>query len=259
MANYYFLGTLLPQLHIGETPDIGFNELDQLLKENLSNHDYAKTRMIRNLYDLSNLRAYWKGEPLDGNGNFNASELEEALVTRTLLPGFVFEFIDKYENNEEMLRHYPELLSVFFKHAIQNSSGFFKYYLSLERDLRLILVAFRAKKLGRDIYTELQYENPEEDFIAQILAQKDAPSYEPPEKYEAIKTLFDQYYDQPIELQKALLEYRFNKIEEKLGIELFSMDRVLAYMIELIMVERWQRMDKQKGLEIVDSMLKESS
>lgn len=259
MANYYFLGTLLPELHIGEPPEIGFAELDQLLKDNLSDSDYAKTRTIRNLYDISNLRAYWKGDALDPNGNFNASELEEALVTRSLLPQFIFDFMDKYESNEERLKHYPELLAIFFRNAIKNASGFFKYYLTLERELRLILVAFRAKKLGRDVYTELQYEDPEEDFIAQILAQKDSTSYEPPEKYEEIKTLFEQYYDNPIELQKALLEYRFQKIEEKLGLELFSMDRVLAYMIELIMVERWQKMDKQKGLEIVDSMLKEPS
>lgn len=259
MANYYFLGTLLPELQIGEAPEIGLNELEDLLKDNLSTDDYAKTRLIRNFYDISNLRAYWKGNPLDSYGNFTESELEEALVTHTLLPAFVFRFMDKYESNEERLCHYPELFAFFFRNAIKNTSGFFKYYLSLERELRLILVAFRAKKLGRDIYKELQDENPEEDFIAQILAQKDAPNYEPPEKYEEVKNLFEQYYDNPIELQKALLKYRFNKIEEKLGNELFSIDRVLAYIIELIMVEKWLRMDKQKGLEIVDSMLKEPS
>jgi hypothetical protein len=259
MAAYYFLGTLLPELHIGEAPEIGFSEFDQLLRDNLSTHDYAKTKTIRNLYDISNLRAYWKDEPFDHYGNFTPSELEEALVTRSMLPDFVFNFIDKYESNEERLRHYPELLAIFFRNAISKASGFFEYYLSLERELRLVLVAFRAKKMNRDIFNELQYENPEEDFIAQILAQRDSASYEPPEKYEEIKMLFEQHYDNAVELQKSLLEYRFSKIDEKLGIELFSMDRVLAYMIELIMVERWQQMDKQKGLKIVDSMLKEPS
>lgn len=255
MTNYYFLGTQLPDLRIGEAPEIGFSELDQLFKENLSDRDYAKARTIRTLYDIINLRAYWKGEPLDPYGNLSANDLEEALVTRSVLPAYVFEFIDKYETNEERLRHYPELQAVFFREEIKNASGFFRYYLTLERELRLILVAFRAKKLGKDIYKELQYEDPEEDFIAQILAQKDAPSYEPPEKYQDIKVLFEQYYDKPIELHKALIEYRFNKIEEKLGYEPFSLDRILAYMIELIMVEGWQRMDQQKGLEIVDNML----
>lgn len=259
MSNYYFLGTLLPDLRIGMPPEISLDELELLMKDNLSVADYEKTRTLRNLYDISNLRAYWKGYPLDPTGNFTESELEEALITRTMLPDYVFKFIDKYPTNEERVYHYPELLSNFYRDAIKNATGFMKYYLTMEKELRLISVAFRAKKLGRDIYKELQFEDPEEDLVAQILAQKDAPEYEPPEKYEDIKVLFRQYYDDPIELQKALIDYRFAKIDERLNIELFSMDRVLAYMIEVIMVERWMRMDKQKGLEIVDSMLKEPS
>lgn len=259
MANYYFLGTLLPELVIDEKPEIGFNELDQLFKENLTNQDYAKTRTIRNLFDIINLRAYWKGEPLDEYGNFSYNELEEALATRSMLPPYVFDYMDKYPSKEEQIKNYPELLGTFFRTAINNSTGFFKYYYTLERELRIVLAAFRAKKLDKDIYRELQYEDPEEELIAQILAQKDSQTYEPPEKYREIKTLFEQHYDDPIELQKSLLEYRFNKIEEKIGLELFTMDRVLAYMIKLILIERWQCMDKQKGKEIIDSMLKESS
>lgn len=259
MVDYYFLGTLLPDLKIDEQPEIDFSEFERLLKENLTSADFAKTVTLRNLYDINNLRSYWKGEPLDPIGNLNESDLEEALVTRIILPPYVFAFMDKYETQEERLRHFPELLATFFRESISKADGFFKYYLTLEREMRLILVAFRAKALGRDLYAELQYEDPDEELIAQILAQKDAPSYIPPEKYSDLKHYFEMYENRPIELQKALLEYRFNKIDEKLGLQLFSIDRILAYMAELIMVEHWQQMDKQKGIEIIESMLKEPS
>lgn len=259
MANYYYLGTLLPDLHIGEQPEIGFIEFNRLLKDNLNATDYAKTEALRSVYDIANLRAYWKGEPFTPAGNFTESELVEALATHSMLPKYIFDFIDKYPTNQERLRHFPELRALFFKETIPQATGFLKYYLTLERELRLIMVAFRAKKLDRDLFTELQYEDPNEDFIAQILAQKDAPNYEPPEKYEEIKVLFNQYYDDPIELQKALMEYYFGKIDEKIKIELFSIDRILGYMIELILVERWQHMDKQRGLEIVDNIVREPS
>lgn len=257
MVDYYFLGTLLPDLKIDEPPELGFIEFKRLLKDNLTSSDYAKTETLRNFYDIINLRSYWKGEPLDPVGNLTENQMEEALVTRSMLPPDVFAFMDKYEKQEERLRHFPELLSTFFREAINNATGFFKFYLTLEREIRLILVAFRAKTLGRDLFTELQYEDPDEELIAQILAQKDAQTYEPPEKYAELKHFFEMYRDKPIDLQKALLEYRFDKIDEKLGLQLFSIDRILAYMVELIMVEHWQQMDKQKGLEIVDSMLKE--
>ncbi|MBA3817135.1 MAG: DUF2764 family protein [Parachlamydiaceae bacterium] len=257
--NYYFLGTLLPELHIGEPPEIGFREYEQLLKENLSDSDFDKTRTIRNLFDILNLRFYWKEEPLNELGNHTESELEEAFATQSMLPSYVFNFMEKYESKSERLQHFPALLSTFFTKEIEDSSGFFKAYLTLERELRLILVAFRAKKLNRDLLIDLQYEDPEEQIIAQMLAQKDAAVYEPPEKYEQLKIIFEKYQNQPLELQKALVEFRFNKIEEMLGLDLFSADRALAYLVELILVEQWQQMDQQEGLKIVDSMLKDIS
>lgn len=259
MTNYYFLGTILPELHIGEPPEISFWEFEQLLHDNLTDSDFAKASIIRNFYDIFNLRSYWKGEPFDPLGNLNESGLEEAIVTRSVLPAYIFAYMDKYEHTEERLKEFPSLLATFFQEEIKHSSGAFKAYLILERDLRLILLAFRAKKLGRDVVKELQYENPEDEIVAQILAQKDAPQYEPPEKYADIKSILSQYYESPFELQKSLVEYRFNKLDEMIGDDLFSTDRILAYMLNLILVERWQRLDKQKGSEIVDTMLKEAS
>lgn len=257
MANYYFLGTLLPELRLSEPPEIGFREYEQLLKENLTEKDFARTRIIRFLYDILNLRLYWKGEPLDPLGNLDESGLEEAFATRSMLPQYVFEFADKYESTEERIRRFPELLATFFQEEIRRATGFFKQYFILERELRLVMAAFRAKKLNRDILAELQYEDPEDHIVAQILAQKDALEYEPPEKYEELKAIFEKYGDKPLELQKAMFEFRIQKIEEMLGLEQFSADRILAYLLELILVEKWQHLDKQKGVEIVDSMLKE--
>lgn len=259
MSNYYFLGTILPELRIGEPLEITFKEFNQLLYDNLSASDYAKSETLRNFYGLYNLLAHWKGITLDPVGNLSESDLEEALVTRSVLPPYVFEYIDKYESPQERLRHFPELLSTFFKKEISRASGAFKTYLIIERDLRLILLAFRAKKLGRDPIPELQYEDPEDEIVAQIIAQKDSHNYEPPEKYEELKPLFEKYYNEPLELQKALAEYRFQKLDELIGLDLFSLDRILAYMVKLIIAEKWQHLDKQKGLEVVDSMLREPS
>ncbi len=259
MANYYFVGTLLPELRIGEKPEISFRDFEQLVKDNLSVKDIARIRMIRNFYDIYNLRAYWRGEPFDYLGTLDYNEMEEALVTRSVLPSYIFQYLDKYESKEERLRHFSELRSRFFHEEVRRSSGILREYLITELEIRLVLVAFRAKLLGRDIFAELQYEDPENDFIAQIFAQKDSSQFEPPEKYEDLKVLFTQYVDDPLALQKALLEYRFNKIGEILGQDLFSSERIFGYMLQLIMVERWNKLDKQKGLEIVDSMLKEAS
>lgn len=258
MSQYYFLGTYLQPIVIDELPDIRFQEFNQLLKDNLSAQDYARTYELRLLYDILNLRSYWKKEPLDPIGTLDENDLEEALVTGSGLPDYVYEFIDKYDALSDRLKYFPELLVRFFNSASKKTSGFIKEYLQFERELRLVLAAFRAKKLNRNLLQELQFENPEEDFIAQILAQKDSAHYEPPEKYENLTPILQQYADDPVELEKALIQYRLEKIDQLLGLEMFSSDRIFGYLMQLILVENWQNLDRKKGLEIIDTMFKES-
>ena len=259
MTNYYYVGTVLPELQLDQPPEINLRRFEQILSDNLTAADMAKATTVRNFYDIYNLLSYWKGESFDPAGSLNANDLEEALATRTGLPQYIFDFLDKYETKEERLRHFPALLQTFFNEEIKNSSGFFKTCLQMERDIRLVLVALRSKKMGRDLLTELQYEDPESDFIAQMIAQKDAAQYEPPEQYKEIKDILVKYGDHPLELEKAMIEFRFKKIQELLGDQLFTIDRVLGYMIQLIMIEKWNQLDKQKGKAIIDSMLKEAS
>lgn len=259
MSNYYFLATLLPPLSFTSPPDISFEEFEQLLKDNLTAGDMHKARVIRRYFDILNLRSYWKGEALDSFGNFNATAFEEAFITRRDLPNYVFDFVDKYESNNEKILHFPELLHAFFREEVKEASDFFKKYLEMEHGLHLVLLAFRAKQMGRDVMKELQFENPENEVVAQILAQKDAPNYEPPEQFEDLKGVFEKNYNDPIALQQALNEYRFNKVEQMIGlVDTFSINRILGYMVQLILVLRWQALDKEKGLKIFDNILKET-
>jgi hypothetical protein len=119
------------------------------------------------------------------------------------------------------------------------------------------MAGFRAKKLGRDVAVEFQYEDPTDPIVAQILAQRDAPAYEPPFEYKELKPIFEEFGDSPLELNRAIFEYQFNHIIELWGGELFSLERILNYMARLILVERWLELDVQKGIKVVDTIEKE--
>ncbi|MFQ5728988.1 MAG: DUF2764 family protein, partial [Waddliaceae bacterium] len=142
---------------------------------------------------------------------------------------------------------------------IQLAEDFVQEYLAFEREWRLVLTGFRAKKLGRDVTAELQFEDPYDEVVAQILAQKDAKTYEPPIRYSDLKTLFEEHYGAPMDLYQALCEYRFRKIEAMYGIDVFSIGRILAYLAQLIIVEKWLDLDKKQGLQVVDAIVKEAS
>lgn len=256
---YYYLGTLFPTLTVGKPIDISFQELDSLLKEHLSEDDKKQVRVIRGLYDILNMRALWVGDPLDPHGNENENELEEALISRVGLPDYVYDFLDNYESRADRLRHFPSLLARFFSVESAKATGFLQEYLSFERGCRLVMTALRSKRLGRDLLGELQYEDPEDALVAQIISQKDAKDYQPPDEFQGLKTLFDAHCQNPLDLAQALCEYRFHSIDQLVGLDVFSSRRVLAFVAQFIIVEKWIELDKKIGIDIIHSIVKELS
>lgn len=256
MTKYYFVGTLLPTLSFDSAPEMSFDQLKVILRDNLMKKDYEKTLVIRRFFDILNLRAMWLGEEFDPRGELTSLELSEALVNRTGLPNEVYEFVDRYPKDEDKIRHFPWLLAKTFQNVEYLNDPFLRRYFKFERELRLVLTAFRAKKLGRDLNLELQYEDPEEELIAQLLAQQDTKTYEPPEKFKDLKALFDKLGDQPLALQKAIDEYRFETVENFVDMaDTFSIERILAYFIQLLIIEKWFELDKDKGIQIVNTIV----
>ncbi|CAF24405.1 unnamed protein product [Candidatus Protochlamydia amoebophila UWE25] len=257
MANYYYVGVSLSPLSFDAPPEITFEELERLLKDNLSTKDYQKIQLIRHYYDILNLRSYWLGEPLDPRGELNSLELSEALATQVGLPSYVYDFMLKYESKKERIHHFSFLLAKFFQKAGSEKNLFLKNYFSFERELRLVWTGYRAKKLGRDLSIQLQYEDPEENLIAQLLAQKDARNFELPEKFLNLREIFENFADHPFDLEKALDQYRIEYIEKTVEEnDKFSIDRILAYTIQLVILEKWFELDKQKGKEIIDRIVR---
>lgn len=258
MAKHYFLGVVLPEIQVGAPLELTFEQLDTLLKNNLSARDYEKVRVIRRYFDFENLRAMIQNQPLYPYGNENASELEESWIAREGFPDYAQAFFYRYPTKDEVLKHIPELISLYFSAEGKVASGFLKWYLTFERELRLVLAGFRAKKLGRDVIREFQYENPEDDIVAQILAQKDHKTYEPPEAFSELKTVFNTYQNDPLGLFQSVYEFIFRHIDEKVGEDFFSTDYILAYVIKYILAARWLDLDQQKGSEIMDKLLKDT-
>ncbi|MFI5334726.1 MAG: DUF2764 family protein, partial [Chlamydiales bacterium] len=139
MGNYYFLAGSLPPLVLGQKPDITFEELTSRLKINLSKRDFAKVKTLLLFTDLQNIRALLVEEPIDPRGNLDEKELDEALLIRNILPEYVFDFFDQYENLTDRVRNFFGLLSRYFTNEIPQQTGFLHQYLSFEREWRLVM------------------------------------------------------------------------------------------------------------------------
>lgn len=259
MRNYYFLVSLLPELDIGRLPALNFQQLLELIKVNVSEEDQEKVRNFLHKIDFENFRAFWAKEPLDLHGNLTYEEIENSLLSGVWpgdkpFPPFLLDFLEKHHKDEERVAHFSQLMSQFYQEQSEQQKGFVGEFSAFERELQLVQVGFRAKLLGKDVVHELQYEDPNDPIVAQIIAQRDAKEFEPPFEYKELKPIFGEFQLLPFELHKALYAYQFDQIIERWGGSLFSIERILNYLARLLLVERWLEMDVQKGIKIVDSV-----
>ncbi len=253
MGNYYFLAPSLPPLKLGHIPEISSAELFARLEINLNKEDLKKTAVLRRFTDINNIRALLLEEAIDPRGNFTEKELDEALLVKSEFPEYIFDFLEKYDTRIERLKNFPELLSHFFREEVPKEDGFLHRYLNFEREWRLVMIGLRSKQAKKDVARELQFEDFKDSLVAQILAQKDDPEYEPPAVYADLKALFLAHSKDPWQQYKAFAEWRFDKIRELIDKPLFSIDWILGYMARLLIVEQWNELDKEKGLMILNT------
>jgi len=257
MSNLYFLSILLPELELEKPCDINFAELKSLLKENLSPADYDKTVVIRRYYDIENLRALWKGERHDLYGNLGAIDLEEAVLRPDVLPPYGIAFLDKYPDKNARMQNFAELIASYYQLESESATGFLKKYLVFERQLRSMQTAYRAKALNRNLDYELRFEDPTDPIIVELLEGASARTPVNQPEFEPLNSIYETFSDKPLELHKKLLEYRFSMIDSLVSDEPFTIDFVLAYLIKLILAEKWHALDFDKGIQLIDSHVKE--
>lgn len=224
-----------------------FDDLVDLLKE----HGVLEVVSLLRYIDIENIRQLWMERTLLQKGNLDANELQEALLVQAGLPDYVFRFLDQFDTPQDRLKHFSSLVAAFFQEEIPKQTGFLKDWLILERNMRLVLIALRAKKMGRPLLEEMQHEDAHDPLVAEILAQKDAAAY----SFGEIGAIYEEHQDDPLKLHQALLEYRFNKAQEMINLQVFTIDKILSYLVQLFLVEKWNKLNEKEGQKIMNTIL----
>ena len=254
MTNVVFLGSVLPPLFFGSRISISFSDLMSLFHMNMSNSDWEKAGVIRRYIDLKNILQILKNEIIDPRGNLSEKELDEALVNRDGLPQYLFDYLDTYDSTEEQIRHFSSVFVQFFKDPDQQKGEFLQFYLNVEREWRLILAAFRAKKLHLDLAKELQYEDFTDPMVVELLARKDSEHFEFPFGYEELGVLLKSLGGNPLEQYQRIAEFRFHQIEEKTQDTPHSIQFVLGYLIQFMTVEDWNALNEKQGNNLLTTL-----
>ncbi|MGR3973972.1 MAG: DUF2764 family protein [Candidatus Rhabdochlamydia sp.] len=255
MSHYYFLLLSLPPLRLGEKPPFSFYELMWRIEVNVKRKDFQKVAILRRWIDLKNIRQLYLGQLVDHRGNLNEKDLDEALLVQEFLPSYVFDFLNSFTTKEEILNAFPGLLARYLQEEAQEQTGFLQNYLSFERQWRLILLAIKAKELGKDLEKELQFEDLKDPFILDILAQKDLPVYDPPPLFVSLKEKYLGCGLDPWEQSKMLMQWKMDQIENLIERDVFSIDSILAYLVQLMMIEEFDELNSSKGEMILETFV----
>jgi len=247
MTKYFFLGSLFPPLKITSKLTLFFQDILEIVSLNMTHCDLKKLSSIRQYIDIKNVYHFLKKQPLDSRGHYNKEEIEEALLNREGFPHYLFVYFDEYETITEQQRYFSKVLIQFFREMEKNRNGFLKFYFNFEREWRLILAGKRAKELGIDLAQELQHEDLADPFVAQIISQRDSSSFAFPYGYEDLGERLQRAWGNPKEEYEAMAAFRFEKITEKIQDSPFSIDYILGYCIQLMILEDWSSLNEAEG------------
>lgn len=227
-----------------------------LYKDNLGREDLERVQAIRTYIDLKNIQKLLKKDEIDHRGNLNEKELDEAIVNQEGLPSYLFDFFEEHQEVSEQLRHYSKVLISYFREMEKKHKGFLKEYFRFEREWRVLLAGYRAKKLGVDPTVELQHEDFHDPLVAEVLAQKDAPYFEFPFEYVELGEKLKDAGQNPEKQYQVMADFRFHYIEEAVQDHPFSVDYLLGYLVQLMIVEDAFALDEKRGNANLNEMVK---
>lgn len=145
---------------------------------------------------------------------------------------------------------YEERLS-----AMQGSgNAFMKQYADFDLTLRNILTALQGRKYGRDVSETLVGEN---DVVEQLRRSRlqDFGLKGEVEQMDEILSMFDT--PNLVEREMKLDALRWNYIDESTFFNYFGVEKLIAALLKLSMVQRWATLDEESGKARFEEIIKE--
>lgn len=258
--NYYYLVAGLQDISL----DIHKLIQDQLafretLKTEVHPKDFKLVEKLFLPYDNANLLKLLEksDKPLSEKGNFSQEVLEENIKEPATLPEYMNQFISAFKNKEPIfpdLSPENELTTLFFQEMEKEENDFLRDWFRFDLTIRNVMTALAARKHKVDYENQIIGTGDRPEAIRKSHARDFGLSAE----VDYLEELMNLSRTEDIqEREKAIDEFKWNYLDEATFFEYFTIERILAFLIKLGMVERWLAIDKDHGNELFKKLLKE--
>lgn len=252
--NYYCLVAGLPDIIIdGNKPGKTSHEFKNELAEQLLTSDYKFAELLYLHYDNKNLLNLLLKQdnrfiPL---GNYTEEYLEEQIKEPTNIVDYMKQLIFNFKaetSGNSNLSIENELQSLYYEYVLQVENDFLKQWFMFDRDMKNILTAVNCRKYGYDTEKQLIPVKHENEVYETLIKSSPKPDLFADEVPYADKILQIAESEMDIsEKEKALDNIKWKFLDEHTFFNYFTIEKILSFVIKLIIVERWIELDNETG------------
>ncbi len=257
MKEYHYLISSLVDLSLdtGKLP-IAIIQFINFCSEEMDEKDFIDLKKIFIFNDIQNVLFY-----KDKNINYKTPSFypEEDFKENLKDTDAFFQFLaDFFYNKNNEKREIPELLetdevfSLLYKNIEEFCTGFLRDYFIFELDLRNIVTALALRTNNLPITNKIiPYE-----YISDVIKKSTGPDLGLSKHVDYIEELVEIYKSNDlIKIEKTIEYIRWKWLDDRVGINYFSLDFVFSYAVKLNSVERWMGLTDKKGEEKLNNLI----
>ena len=196
-------------------------------------------------------------------GCYSKEELQDIIASakdgdapKKGVPSYLYRFFDYYfanESNENII--WNDVLSAYYyEYATASSNKFVAQWFAFNRNVNNILVAFTARKYKMNI-ADVVIGNDEVAGLLRTSAARDFELSGALDYFEAVQRLSENGRLQ--ERERQLDELRWRWLDENSVFNYFTVERLFVFLQKLIIIERWEALDAEKGMKRYNEMIAE--
>lgn len=254
---YHYLISGLPEI----TPDmkkLPFTGIDfrDILKESLTGRDMQWVENLYLRFDHYNLihLLYDKGANWDARGNYSRAQLEQLLDKKTYdqvdmsgYPSYWRQFIHTIHQDPEGVNQVTAsrmLSGGYYDFLDSHGNQFIGKVSQYERNVANTAIALNARKHGLEVEKQLIGNNE----VTEALKKSRAADFGLAAKIEYIEDIIRIFQTEKLEEREMKLDmHKWKYLDNITFFNYFTIEKILAFVLKLFIVERWDALDKEQG------------
>jgi hypothetical protein len=256
--NYYYLISGFPDILIDQKKlPYPLIELKKELKYHLHPNDYKLVEYLFLPYDNMNFLNVLlkKEEEFNELGNYSEDFLTQEIKEPENLPGYMKTFLEAYREENPVhpkLSAENQLTWLYFDFMLEQKNDFLREIFSTLRNVKNIFAIYNAREFGIDIENHMigDYE------LTEAAKKSTAKDFGLANELSHIDEIIGIHENNDIleqELSIDLLKWKY--MSELNTFNYFTIEKILAYVIKFMIVERWLNLNTETSKQLFKTVL----